>query len=150
MKVTLENLQLLHSALTHFVSEAVADVSRFENSILFKTDSGRIGLVERNFFGNYNIIIGEDVVYEIEKELYEIIEADRNERTAKNFLEFYDMLKKENTSFYQPQSIKFFEILKNSVENIILNYNLPLEGEAIVGSYQIHYTNQSKIKINLN
>ena len=150
MKVTLENLQLLHSALTHFVSEPVADVSRFEKSILFKTDSGRIGLVERNFFGNYNIMIGEDIVYEIERELYDIIEADRNERTSENFIDFYEMLKKEDTSFFQPQSIKFFDILKNSVENIILNYNLPLEGEAIIGTYQIHYTNQSKIKINLN
>lgn len=150
MKVTLDNLNLLHSALTHFVSEPVSDVSRFEDSIVFTTATGRFGYVERNFSGNFDIWVGDEVVYEIEERLLSLIEVEKSK--PEGLIEFYELVKDEvpMSLEYQPRSKEFFDIVKNSVENIIINHNLPIVGDATIGIYQVHYTKDTRIKINLN
>lgn len=147
-KVNESNLQLLHSALTHFVGEPIAEMSKFENDILlFQTHSGTTGLVEPNYLGNMDIWIGEDVVYEIEKDLFDLLEYDKKEI---GLIEFYNHLKTVDPGEFKNRSKDFFQIVKTSTENIILNYNLPLVGETRIETTQIHYTTDQKIKINLN
>ena len=147
-KVNSGNLQLLHSALTHFVGEPIMQMGKLEDaSLMFQTATGVTGLVEPNYVGNMDIWIGEDVVYEIEKELYDLLEYDKKEI---GLIEFYNYLKLVDKSEFKIRSKTFFEIVKTSTENIILNYNLPLIGDTTIGETQIHYTDQQKMKINLN
>jgi hypothetical protein len=147
-KVNESNLQLLHSALTHFVGEPIAQMSKFENDILlFQTSSGTTGLVEPNQVGNLDILIGENVIYEIEKDLFDLLEYDKKEI---GLITFYNYLKTVDTKGFKNRSKDFFKIVKTSTENIILNYNLPIVGETQIETTQIHYTEDQKIKINLN
>jgi len=147
-KVNGGNLQLLHSALTHFVGEPISQMSKFNDaSLLFQTDSGTTGLVEANDIGNMEIWIGENIVYEIERELFELLEYDKKEI---GLIEFYNYLKGVDGSEFKNRSKQFFDIVKTSTENIILNYNLPLVGDTTIGETQVHYTQQQKMKINLN
>jgi hypothetical protein len=146
-KVNETNLQLLHSALTHFVGEPIIQMSRFDDTLLFQTNSGSTGLVEPNYLGNMDIWIGETVVYEIEKDLFDLLEYDKKEI---GLIEFYNHLKTVDSYEFKNESKDFFEIVKTSTENIILNYNLPLVGDTTIAATQVHYTNDQKIKINLN
>ncbi len=147
-KVNDSNLQLLHSALTHFVGEPIIQMNKFnDDTLLFQTDSGVTGLVEPNFVGNMDIWIGENVVYEIEKSLYDLLEYDKNEI---GLIEFYNYLKMVDPQEFKTESKNFYDIVKTSTENIILNYNLPLVGDTTIQQTQVHYTEQQKIKINLN
>lgn len=149
MNVKKNNLELIHSAVTHFLGEPVIDLSRFEDTIVFQTGRGTTGVVESNFVGNYDIWIGEEVVYEIEKELFDVIEQDKAESQT-SLIEFYNSLKTVNEEHFKYKSKTFFNIVKSSIENIILNHNLPMVGDATIGSWLIHYTKNNRIKVNLN
>lgn len=147
MKVTMDNLNLLHSALTFFVKEPVKEYSKFEDSIVFTTDSGKVGFVEKNFVGNLDVWIGDDVVYEIERELYELIDCDTRKD---DLIGFYSELRKEQIDFFQERSKEFFRIVKDSIENIIVNHDLPIQGCVTIGPNQVYYSKGCKIKVNLN
>jgi hypothetical protein len=146
-QVNPSNLELIHSCLTHFVKEPIININRFDDILMFQTASGTVGLVESNYIGNMNIWIGENVVYEIERELFDLVEYDRSEM---GIIEFYNFLKKLNQFELKTQSLQFFNIVKSSTENIILNYDLPIVGDTMIEHTQIHYTSNSKLKINLN
>jgi len=147
MKVTMDNLNLLHSAITYFVKEPVKDMSRFQESIVFVTHSDRYGYIEQNPMGNYDVWIGEDVVYEIESELFDILD---DHAKGLDLMGFYENLRIEDTSMFQQSSREFFQIVKGSIENILMNKDLPLVGSARVGLEQLVYTKSGKFKINLN
>ena len=148
-KVNKDNLQLLHSALTHFVGEPINQMSHFtDDSVLFQTGSGVTGFVEPNYVGNMDIWIGENVVYEIEKDLYDLLEFDRKEI---GIIDFYNHMKEVDPTEFKTMSREFFDIVRRTTENIILNFDhLPLVGDTVIADTQIHYTKETKIKINLN
>lgn len=148
MNVDKNNLMLINSAIAHFVGEPVSDISRFDDSVVFQTLNGSMGFIEPNFVGNWDIWIGEEIVYEIEKELFELIEYDRSDSSG--LIKFYDQLKEVDTSVMKYKSRTFFDIIKSSVENLLLNHNLPINGGAKIGTFEVCYTNNKKFKINLN
>jgi hypothetical protein len=123
-------------------------MDRYENdTILFQTHDGTTGMVEPNYVGNMDIWIGETVVYEIEKNLFDMLEYDRKEV---GLIEFYNFVKTVDSSEFKGPSRIYYDIVKTSTENIILNYNLPLVGSTTIDTTQIHYTENEKIKISLN
>ena len=150
-KVNESNLELIHSALTQFVGEPIAQLSKFDEdhnpSVIFQTHSGLTGTVSSNYLGNMDIWIGETVVYEIEKELYDLLEYDKKKL---GLIEFYNHLKLVDIVEFKDSSKHFYDIVKTSTENIILNYDLPLTGDTRIKETQIHYTSQQKMKIHLN
>ncbi len=149
MKQMVKNeLQLIHSAITHFIGVPIDEVNRIkDDSIMFKTHSGEIGFIEQNFVGNMDVWMGETVVYEIEKELFDVIEADKQDI---GFIDFYNIVKEIDSSYFKKKSGVFIEYIKSSLENIILNYSLPMEGDTKIGPFEIHGISDMKIKINLN
>lgn len=147
MKVTMDNLNLLHSAITYFVKEPVKDMSRFQESIVFVTHSDRYGFIEQNPMGNYDVWIGEDVIYEIEAGLFDMLD---DHSKGMDLMGFYENMRIEDTSAFQQPSLEFYHIVKGSIENILMNKDLPLVGSARVGLEQLVYTNSGKFKINLN
>lgn len=148
MNVDKNNLMLINSAITHFVGEPVSDISRFEDSVVFQTHKGVMGFIEPNYVGNWDIWIGEEIVYEIEKELFDVIEYDRTDTGG--LIKFYEELKGIDLTGMKYKSRMFFDIIKTSVENLLLNHNLPIQGGAKIGSFEVCYTNNKKFKINLN
>lgn len=151
MKKLSENFQLLNSALTHFLGEHISQIDKFESDyIMFQTLKGITGFIEPNFMGNMDIWIGDIVVYEIEKNLFDLLEYDKK---TLGLIEFYNILKTTDISELSNKSYDFYIILKTSTEKIIINNNnsnIPLIGDTLIESIQIHYTEQQKIKINLN
>jgi hypothetical protein len=148
MKVDKTNIQLLHSAVTHFIGEPVVDLSRFDESVVFITGSGTTGFMEPNFEGNWDIWIGDEVVYEMERELFDILDFTRTDDGG--LIEFYNYIKDFDPNSMKYKSRTFFEIIRSSVENIILNHDIPITGNCVIGSVFVHYGKDKKFKINLN
>lgn len=59
--------------LEHFVGNHVFGIKMLEDSVLFKTDIGANGLISKNINGDWDIIIGDEVVYELEDELLNVL-----------------------------------------------------------------------------
>src|SRR3989304_5052850 len=114
-KVNESNLELIHSALTQFVGEPIAQLSKFDEdhnpSVIFQTHSGLTGTVSSNYLGNMDIWIGETVVYEIEKELYDLLEYDKKKL---GLIEFYNHLKLVDIVEFKDSSKHFYDIVKTS------------------------------------
>jgi hypothetical protein len=141
------NLNLMHSAITYFIKEPVKELSKFKESFVFTTDSGRFGYIDKNHNGNYDVWIGDDIVYEIESDLFDMIEY---EGRGTDLMGFYENMKKEDLGTFQQKSKEFFNIVMSSVENILLNNDLPIVGSATIGKTQLFYTKCCKITVNLN
>jgi hypothetical protein len=64
---------ILVPMLEHFVGNHVFGIKMLEDSVLFKTDIGANGLISKNINGDWDIIIGDEVVYELEDELLNVL-----------------------------------------------------------------------------
>ena len=147
MRVNHSNLQLMHSCLTHFIGEPVKSMDRgADDMIIFETEIGNKGFVEQNWRGSWDIWIGDNVVYEIENSLYEIVAVEKNA----SLIELYKIVRDMDTLDFQIKSKSFQAIMRASMENVILNMNLPLEGDIRIGNQQVWYRKGRKVAVHLN
>ena len=61
---------ILVPLLEHFVGNHVFGVKMEEDSVIFKTEIGTQGLISKNTNGDWDIIIRNEVIYEVEDELF--------------------------------------------------------------------------------
>jgi hypothetical protein len=143
-KVNPGDLRLIHSALTHFVGGMISSI---DENFRFETIDGGLGRVAANRSGDYDVYIGDELVYTIEGEFFDIINYDEKKD---QLIELY-----ERMCALKPETLKymtrvFYYKVRTSMEDIILNMNLPLEGQAVIGNYQVFYSPDHKLKVNLN
>lgn len=139
---------LVKTALQLFVGNPIKVVSKFDGSIVFTTDKGVSGLVEKNLTGEcWDIWVGEEVIYEIEDDILSIMEHNGNDESL---FDLYNYVKTVDYNSLKDKSKLFLDIVKNSIENLLLNHLMPIEGEAQVGNEEVIYKNKVKIRINLN
>jgi len=60
---------ILVPMLEHFVGNHVFGVKMEEDSVIFKTEVGAEGFISKNSKGDWDITIGNEVIYEVEDEL---------------------------------------------------------------------------------
>lgn len=143
----INNKSLVRTALGLFVGDVVENVTKFDDVLMFKTERGLAGLVEQNNVGEWEIWVGEDVIYSIEDDIFSIMDHSGADETL---FELYKSIKSIDIKDLKFQSAVFYDIVRRSVENLILNSTLPIEGSALVGPWEIIYKNKIKIRINLN
>ena len=142
-----EQNTLVKTALQLFVGDPITSVSKFDGSLVFKTKSGLAGLVEQNAIGEWDIWVGETVVYEIEDDIFSVMEHKGNDESL---FELYDYVKTVDYNSLKDKSKVFLDIVRRAIEKLLINSLLPIEGSAQVGNDQVIYKNKVKIRINLN
>ena len=148
MKINVNNLEILHSAISFFIKEPIVSLDKTEDLLIFQTASGIWGTVEKSSYDEfYGIWVGELLVYELESELYDILSIDRG---TDGLIDFYNEIKEYNPIYLKEASKTFFSIVKKSSENIILNQNLPLHGHTIIHETEVQYYDDKKVVIHLN
>ena len=141
------NNNFLIVALQLFLGEGVEIAEKHEDeTVSFITSRGDAGFMGPNFTGNWDIWIGEEVVYEVESDLYEIIQHQKDE----NLIQLYDYIRNIDRSNLKYKSKRFLEVVQMATENVILNFTLPLKGQVKIGEQEVIYKNNKRIKINLN
>ena len=148
MKINVNNLEVLHSAISFFIKEPIISLDKTEDLFIFQTLSGVWGSVEQNMYnGNSDIWVGEILMYELENELFEILSMSRG---SEGLISFYNIIKDYDSSDLKELSKQFFDVVKKSTENIILNQNLPLHGHTIIEETEVQYYDDKKLIIHLN
>jgi len=143
-RVNKEDLRLIHSALTHFVGGMISAV---DDNLGFETADGGVGFIEKRSDGTYEIFVNDESVYVVEGEFFDIINYDH---TKDHLIDLYERLTTIDPDRLKYRSRSFYWSVKTSMESIILNMNLPLEGNVRIGNYQMFYTPEHKFKVNLN
>lgn len=135
-------------ALQLFLGEPVAVAEKHDDDdvVSFMTERGSMGSMEPNAFGNWDIWIGEEIVYEVEFELGMVILGQKDE----NLIDLYDSMKEIDQDTLKYKSKRAYEVIQTAVENVILNYSLPLVGQVQIREQEVIYKNSKKVKINLN
>ena len=150
MKINKDNLQLIHSALTAFVGEPIVEASSGEDDVLyFVTIIGNEGRMEKNIVsGNWDIYIGEEVVYEMEDEIVRVMDQ---EEKGINLIKIYNYMRYDiNWKNLKFKSRKFLQIVFSAIEKQIVLGNLPLNGSIVIEANWIVYTKGMKFNIILN
>jgi hypothetical protein len=147
MKEVEEPHSLVKTALRLFVGDVISDVSKFDDVLVFRTENGLSGMVEKNQIGEWEIWIGEDVIYSIEEDIFSIMDHDGGDESL---FKLYKDIKVIDRYELKDKSKLFLDIVKQAVENLLLNSRLPLVGSTNIGSTQVIYKKEVKIRINLN
>jgi hypothetical protein len=104
-------------ALTYFLGELVIDIiMQSDGTIIFYTVTGITGFVEYDLDGNAFIYIGEEAIYEIEHELFEIFYMDiRND-----IFKLYEYIEEiRQYSNFKHKSKMFSRIVLDTLNKII-------------------------------
>lgn len=150
MKINKDNLQLIHSALTAFVGEPIIEASSGEDDVLyFVTYNGNEGRMEKNIVtGNWDIYIGDEVVYEMEDEIVHVMDQ---EEKGINLIKIYNYMRYDiNWKNLKFKSRKFMQIVFSAIEKQIVFGNFPLQGSIVIDENWIVYTKGMKFNIILN
>lgn len=143
------NINMFKTAIELFLGEPLLDVVQDENeeAIGFLTRTGAAGSMEINTYsGNWDIWIGEEVVYEVEQELAPLLRHTND----KEMFDLYAYAKSIDAEMLKYKSRRFLNIVQQSIEKLLINGHLPLVGTTVIGSYEVIYTNNRKFLISLN
>jgi hypothetical protein len=136
---------MLKTAIEMFLGERLVLIEDGDD-VSFVTATGHEGVVAPNFVGNLDIWVGEEVVYEVEIELAPILDHSDDYQ----LFDLYDYIRSIDRGLLKYKSQVFLDVVGRSVENILLNMNLPLEGHAVIGCNEVICVNSQKFLISLN
>jgi len=135
------------TAIELFLGEPLIEMYQDNDIIDFITITGNAGSMEENSFsGNWDIWIGDEVVYEVEQELVPLMDHTND----RQLFDLYEYVKNISEQELKYKSRRFLTIVQGSIEKLIINGNLPLTGSVTIGPYEVTYTNNRKFLISLN
>lgn len=134
------------TALELFLGEVVTDVETDVDDIKFETYSGFSGTLCQNAVGNWDIWIGEEVIYEIESEVFLLVEHNND----KELFELYEYVKELDINLLKHKSKLFVNIIQKSIQKLLLSCTLPIEGRTVIDSTEVIYTDKRKFLLCLN
>ena len=135
MGFTQIHTDLMYSALDHFLGDdAPVRIFRDELGISFVTALGNYGLVIPNEEGNWDIMVNDSKVYEIENEVYSIITHEGNALPLDEYMEKLRML---SSSSIKEKSKIFVRMTKEGIEFLALQGKVNIEGSFSYGPFFI-------------
>ena len=113
MGFTQVNTDLMFSALDHFLeTDSPVRIFRDDLGVSFETELGNYGLVIPNKDGNWDILVNNSKIYEIENEVYSIITHEGN---APSIDEYMKCLKTLISSPIKEQSKEFVRMTREGL-----------------------------------
>lgn len=139
---------ILFPIIEHYIGTSVSGIRRNDESVLFKTSSGKGGIIEKNLYGDWDLLIGDEKVCEIEDVLFSIF-CDFNEQPPID--KYYKkLLKLKTTRALNERSNILVDQIMFSIEFLIMNMEVNLESPIRIGSFFAFSHNGSKHVFGLN
>ena len=140
---------LMFSALHHFLDEdAPVRIFRDDLGVSFETELGNYGLVIPNEGGNWDILLNDSKIYEIENEVYSIITHEGN---APEIDEYMRILKTLISSPIKEQSKEFVKMTREGIAILATLGKINLKESFSYGPFFIFVDSQgNKSRIILN
>ena len=134
--------------IEHYTGTIVSKVRRIDESILFKTISGQAGKIERNIEGDWDLLVDEEKVAEIEDGLFSIFCESRDQPPIDKYYSELLVLKRRSVLNYKSNIL--VDQLITSIEFLILHMDVQLEDPIKIGPFFTFNHNGTKHVLVLN
>lgn len=149
MGFTHVHTDLMFSALDHFLgSDSPVRIFRDDLGVSFETELGNHGLVIPNERGNWDILVNDSKIYEIENEVYSIITHEGN---APAIQEYMRQLKSLILSPIKEKSKEFVKMTRDGIKVLAAIGKIDLGESFTYGPFFVYvdkYGNKSRIIMN--
>lgn len=139
---------ILFPIIEHYIGTTVSGIKMENELVYFKTISGRGGKIEKNKYGNWDLLVGDEKVGEIEDVLFSIFCDYRDQPPIDKY--YNKLLKLKSTSMLNHRSIILVEQLMFSIEFLIMNMQVNLYGPVHIGPFLAFSHNTNKFVLGLN
>jgi hypothetical protein len=136
---------ILYPIIEHYIGTRVVRIKRDDDSVLFKTMLGQGGKIEKNIDGDWDLVIGEEKVGEIEDILFSIFCESKDQPPIEKYYKKLLQLKEEHLNY---RSSLLVDQLVLSIEFLILNMEIELKNPVDVGPFYIfNYKGEKQILV---
>ena len=116
--------EALYPVLQHYIGSKIASISSDGEDLTFKTLLGEIGFLNEDPNGDWRIFIGGEIVYKIEKEVFNALVNPNDKRSLEDYIDILDDLYNSPGVSYRSR-ILVINILKFLEEYILSSDFLP-------------------------
>ena len=136
MGYTQIHTDLMFSALDYFIGEDTpVKIFRDDLGICFETVLGNQGLVVPNEVGNWDIILNNSKIYEIENEVYGIITHEGN---SPSINEYMKLLKQVSELDIKDKSRGFLNLTLGGIGILAVHGKIKLDTNLVYGPYLLY------------
>lgn len=140
-------VDILYPIIEHYIGDGVAGVRREDESVSFMTIMGKDGRIEKNQGGDWDLLVEEEKVAEIEDSLFSIFCEARKQPPIDVYYKKLIKVKKKKLNYRS--SILVDQLIK-SLEMLILNMEVKLKNPLNLGPFFIFNSMGRKEVIVLN
>lgn len=134
--------------IEHYTGIRVSKVRRIDELILFKTALGQAGKIERNIEGDWDLLVDEEKVAEIEDVLFSIFCEPRDQPPIDKY--YNELLRLKRRGVLNYKSNVLVDQLITSIEFLILHMDVQLEDPIAMGPFFTFSHNGTKHVLVLN
>lgn len=116
--------QALYPVLQHYTGCKIASISSEGEDLIFRTLLGEKGFLSEDISGDWTILIGDEIVYRIEKDVFNALVNPNDKRSLEDYVEILDDLYNSPEVSYRSR-VLIINILKFLEEYIISSDFLP-------------------------
>lgn len=139
---------ILFPIIEHYIGTKVAGIRRDDELVLFRTNNGEGGKIEKNLYGDWDLSIEDEKVCEIEDVIFSIFSESKDQPPIDKYYKKLLKLKSEETLNYQSNIL--VDQLMFSIEFLIMNMDVQLEDPIKMGPFLAFSHDGNKYVLGLN
>lgn len=139
---------ILFPIIEHYIGTSVSGVRRDDELVLFKTSAGRGGRIEKNLYGDWDLLVGNEKVCEIEDVLFSIFCDYESQPPIDKY--YKKLLKLKSVGTLNQRSNMLVDQLMFSIEFLIMNMEVNLEEPIKIGAFLAFSHHGKKHVLGLN
>jgi hypothetical protein len=140
--------QALYPVLQHYTGTKIVSISYIDDSVIFSNSWGVSGLLVEDNNGDWEIIIGQELVDRIEKDVFEALVKPRVKSNIEEYIKILEHLTNDSNVSYRSK-VLVSQIL-GILEEFILNSNFLPKKEIKFGPFWIFNYKGNKFINSLN
>jgi len=140
-------VDILYPIIEHYIGDGVAGIRRGEGEVSFSTIMGKDGRIEKNEEGDWDLLVEEEKVAEIEDSLFSIFCEAKKQPPIDVY--YKRLLKVKRKKLNYRSSILVEQLIK-SLEMFMLNMEVKLKNPITIGPFLVFTSMGRKDVIVLN
>lgn len=125
-------IDILYPIIEHYIGSGVSELVRDEELVMFSTVMGKDGRIEKNLLGNWDLLVEEEKVAEIENSLFSIFCEAKKQPPIDVYYKKLLNVKKQKLNY---RSAILVDQLIKSLEMLILNMEVKLKNPVRIGPF---------------
>jgi hypothetical protein len=125
-------MDILYPVIEHYIGATVSNIKREDESIFFKTQLGQGGIIHKNESGNWDLVIEDEKIAEIEDILFSVFCESRKQPPIDKYYKKLVEIKGKELNY---RSGILVDQLITSIEVILLMGDIKLKSPITFGPF---------------